>query len=128
MRLTNGVLVSGSGEPLSQFLSSAKLLQARGSVPYGYAVRGPGDGESTEDVEATFSRFVELIMGWGLGGVDGFRYQVTGHTPDDDRMQLFIFTRSPASFSIAAKDFGREVGYVLYHRDCVRPSGEKGRL
>jgi len=94
--------------------------------PYGYAGRGPGEEEATGNVEATFSKFAELLIGWSLGGVDGFRYQVTGHTPDDDRMQLFIFTRSPSSFNIAAKDFGREVGFVLYHRDCVRPSARKG--
>ncbi len=128
MRLTDGVLVSESGKPLSQFLSSTRLLQTTTPNPYAYTARRPENGDGTVDVETTFSGFVELLMGWSLGGVDGFRYQVTGHTPDDDRMQLFIFARSPSSFNVAAKDFGREVGYVLYHRDCVRPSGEKGKL
>jgi hypothetical protein len=128
MRLADGVLVSEPGKPLSQFLSSAKLVQAGMHNPYGYAGRGPGGEEATGDVEATFSKFAELLIGWSLGGVDGFQYRVTGHPSDNDRIQLFIFARSPSSFSIAAKDFGRETGYVLYHRDCVRPSGEKGTL
>ena len=128
MRLTDGVLVSESGKPLSQFLSSTRLLQTVTPNPYTYTGGRPGNVDGTVDVETLFSGFVELLMGWSLGGVDGFRYQVTGHTPDDDRLQLFIFARSPNSFNIAARDFGREVGYVLYHRDCVRPSGEKGRL
>lgn len=128
MRLREGVLVSESGKPLSQFLSSAKLAQAGMHNPYGYAGRGSGEEETAGDVEAIFSRFAELLIGWSLGGVDRFRYQVTGHPTDDDRIQLFIFARSPGSFNIAAKDFGHETGYVLYHRDCVKPPVEKGTL
>lgn len=128
MRMKNGQLASGSGEPLSQFLSSARLAQSTTLNPYGYAARRTVVGVGTVDVEATFLGFVELLIGWSLGGVDGFQYQVTGYPPDDDRMQLFIFSRSPSSFNITSKDFGHETGYVLYHRVCVRPSGEGGTL
>ena len=38
-----------------------------------------------------------------------------------DQLQLYVFAKSPAGFRMEGKGFGREIGYVLYVQEVLKP-------
>jgi len=92
-------------------------------------VRGPfGDDESGEvPPEKVFRRLRRLLIGRAVGGTEGFAQSFTRPPPAKDRVQVFIFARSPDTFRVKGEQFGKRMGYVLYHIDLFKPENPNGR-
>ena len=44
----------------------------------------------------------------------------------NERVQVYLFARSPESFCITGTGLGHEIGYVLYHFDLFKPGTAGG--
>jgi hypothetical protein len=81
---------------------------------------GPAYGNVITNAEAQFRQLAEPLIAWSLNAAD--LAHATVSTPaENEKVQLFLFTRSPESFQIADAGLGREVGYVLYQLDLFKP-------
>lgn len=123
-------------EPLESFKSSASSQQNQ--MAYGQ-VQGQDSPQFEEDC---FQKLAGSLIAWSLGGEKSQLpnkpsamhskpvlvqpIPVISSLATGDRVQLFLFARSPKSFNVAGGDF-REVGYVLYHFDLFKPE-TKGKL
>jgi hypothetical protein len=90
-----------------------------GPQPFSY-----GPHEENENVEMELRKAVDPMIGWSLGFVSKHSSTPTRFHPDDGRVQLFLFTRSPETFRITSPQFKNEIGYVLYHLDLF-PTRER---
>lgn len=117
MKLKEGSLEFGTSgqQPLSSFLS------ASGPQYFGPGY-GPYYGRPYEkqdvDVDGQFRKMAKALIGWSLDTED------LDHAPasaTDNRVELFLFARSPQGFAVSGSQFGREVGYVLYRFDLFKP-------
>ena len=59
-----------------------------------------------------------------MGGTSEFPHQVAPPLLAEDQVQLFIFAKSPESFSLSAGGLGKEMGYTLYHLGVSKPEVE----
>ncbi len=119
MEWKNGELTlspGGQGE-LSSLLSPSQLQQFMSSSPYYYA----SEDEAPAAAEDRFRNAVKPLIAWSLGIPSRLQEYLESPRATDGRVQLFIFARSPQSFSITGSQFGRETGYVLYHVDLFKP-------
>jgi len=118
MKRTDGGIEFGGAD--WQALSS--LLSKSGSPPGVPAYLNPYDDDATDptDVKSRFRDLAKPLLGWSLNAAN---LTPTNAPPPamDGRVQLFIFARSPESFRIAGPQFVREIGYVLYHLNLVKP-------
>ena len=73
-----------------------------------------------------FFRLVRPLIARAIGGTGYFRYYLTRPVFARDRVQLFIFTRSPESFHTKGTPFGKTTGYALYHVDLFKPERSDG--
>ena len=115
MKLANGQLEFGNSDaqPLSTFLPKPGYQQQ----PYMY---GASYGNVVTNVNDQFRALVKPLMSWCLRGDDS-EHRVMPGQEADRRVQLFLFARSPQSFSVLGSQLGRETGYVLYHLDLFKP-------
>jgi hypothetical protein len=72
------------------------------------------------DVEGQFRKLAMPLVAWSLGTEDFTRLNESPRMAHE-RIQLFLFARSPAGFGITAAGLGLETGYVLYHFDLFKP-------
>jgi len=89
------------------------LISQNESQPAPYV--NPYDRNGKIDVEGQFKKLAVPLMNWSLNTRD------FTNAPAPGRADLFLFARSPESFGISGRQFGREVGYVLYHFDLFKP-------
>jgi hypothetical protein len=115
MKLTQDHLEFGdaSRQSLSSLLSPSGPHQG---MPAYYS---PYETEVT-DVDARFRELVKPLIAWSFN-TENFAPAAAAPAPTDGRVQLFLYARSPESFSVTGRQFGREIGYVLYHLDLFRP-------
>jgi hypothetical protein len=117
MKLTGGRLEFG--DPGKQSLSS--LLSESGSQHGVPDYANPYDDDTAvTDVKGRFRELVKPLIAWSLN-TENFTRADASAPAADGRVQLFLFARSPESFCISGSQFGREIGYVLYHLDLFRP-------
>ena len=102
--------ISGE-EPLDSLLSPNNLLQYQ---PY-------MDETQLKNAEGEFRKMVKPLIAWSLGAAEKTSADKPAFRARDGRIQLFIFARSPETFGITGPQFGREIGYVLYHLDLFSP-------
>jgi hypothetical protein len=90
--------------------TSSKVNAQINSYGYGY------DGEVQPAVtEARFQKLAFPLLVWSLG-TRKFSNSADGRT------QLFLFARSPESFSVTGSVLGHETGYVLYDFELLKPT------
>jgi hypothetical protein len=113
MKIVDGRLEFGnSGKlPLSMLLNAANGQP----VPYANPYR---ERNQDVDVTAEFKKLAAPLMNWSLGTKDFTNAPVSATS---GHLDLFFFARSPENFGISGPQFGREVGYVLYHLDLFKP-------
>jgi uncharacterized membrane protein YhaH (DUF805 family) len=115
MEITDGRLEFRSAG--SQSLSG--LVSQNESQPAPYI--NPYDRNGNIDVEGEFKKLAAPLMNWSLSTRD---FTNTSAPLVTGRVDLFLFARSPESFGITGRQFGREVGYVLYHFDLFKPESQ----
>lgn len=111
LQLKDGQLRISSDEPLDSIVSHDNEPP---NVYYNQQT-------ASTNVEAEFRKLVKPLIGWGLGANEKNYGEPMTIPTRKDRVQLFVFTRSPDTFSITGNQFGHEVGYVLYHVDLFPP-------
>jgi hypothetical protein len=92
------------------------LVSQNESQPAYYG--NPYDRNGNINVEDEFRKLAAPLMNWSLGTRDFTNAPVP---VPSGRVDLFLFARSPEGFGISGRQFGREVGYVLYHFDLFKP-------
>jgi hypothetical protein len=92
------------------------LVSQNESQPAYYV--NPYDRNGNINVEDEFRKLAAPLMNWSLGTRDFTNAPVP---VPSGRVDLFLFARSPEGFGISGRQFGREVGYVLYHFDLFKP-------
>lgn len=114
MKIGNAQLEFGNWneQPLADFLASTEPQQF-----------GPGpswvtSGDQPIDVEGEFRKMAMPLINWSLRTRD-FAQSLPSTT--DGEARLFLFARSPESFSVSGTQFSHEVGYVLYNLDLAKP-------
>ena len=64
------------------------------------------------------------LIAWSLGTEDFTRLNESPRTAHE-RIQLFLFARSPPGFGITGAGLGLKTGYVLYHFDLFKPGSAR---
>ena len=111
MKIVDGRLEFGNSSPQS--------ISSLGSNDDPKAYMNPYARQNADvNVEAEFRKLAQPLISWSLGTRD-----FTNAPPSamSNRVELFLFARSPENFDITGPQFSREVGYVLYHLDLLRP-------
>jgi hypothetical protein len=111
-------LKAPSGWNTDSFLSNIGAgLESSSFGPGLYADADPGQ----KAPEQVFRGLASPLIGRAIGGTPAF-YHFFGHSPfPKDRVQVFIFAKSPEAFRIQGRHFGKRMGYVLYHIDLFKP-------
>ena len=110
-------LAWGQGETIATFLSQEHLdMLVTHYLPYPAAYE-PGKKSPAQ----VFREMVRPLIARSIGGTQNFRHYVDVPPSSADRLQLFIFARSPQEFGLVGKGLGKESGYVLYHLDVFKP-------
>ena len=129
LRLANGQVRAGGAPaaPLAEFIGPG-LTALQNASGYAYAGIGGRDGGRPDPAaaEGVFRNLLWPVLARGLGGSKDFRCSVT--VPESaaeaaERVEVFVFARSPDGFRIGGDRFGREVGYTLYHLQVRRERG-----
>jgi hypothetical protein len=112
MKVIDGQLDFGNTghQSLTAFISTASS-----QPPYAYQYE---NGNQDINVEAEFRKLAVPLMAWSFDTRD---YTNAPLPAMNGHADLFLFARSPESFGITGTKFGREVGYVLYHLDLLKP-------
>ena len=106
-------------ESSKKFLNEALSPSNPQQNPYAYG--NPYEDKVTDaEVEKQFQQLVKPLMAWSLG-VNTAKTATVSPLAADNAVQLFLFAHSPQSFSVAGKQFSREIGYVLYRLDLFKP-------
>jgi hypothetical protein len=117
---TDGLEFSESNkQPLVTFVSEsdAQQFQVAYLAPHGIEVT---------NVESQFRKCVKPLIAWSLSAVD-YSLPSASFPAVNARVQLFLFARSPQSFSVAAgSGLGKETGYVLYEFELFKPETTEG--
>jgi hypothetical protein len=79
-----------------------------------------GSQQPVIDVDKEFRKLEKPLIAWSLGTED-YTNSTAFSSAGNEQAQLFLFARSPDSFSINGTGFGHEIGYVLYHFDLFKP-------
>lgn len=101
------------------------FLSAAGSHPTAVAYGYP-QANAVTDVEGQFRKCARPLIAWSLGAVD-FTGLNKSSPAAIERVQVFLFARSPESFHITGSELGHETGYVLYHFDLFKPETGEGK-
>jgi hypothetical protein len=119
MKATKDGLEFGNSDSqsLQTFISTAGSPQA---VSYGYP-----QATAVADVEGRFRKCVKPLVAWSLGAVDITRLNQPSRAANE-RVQLYLFARSPEGFRITGSEMGQETGYVLYHFNLFKPETAEG--
>jgi hypothetical protein len=110
------------GDSDSQSLQT--FVSAAGSQPtavaYGYT-----QANAVTDVEGQVRKCARPLIAWSLGTEDFTRLNASSPAANE-RVQLYLFARSPEGFRITGSELGHETGYVLYHFNLFRPATAEG--
>jgi hypothetical protein len=110
----DGIEFGGSNrQPLDGFVSGSGAQQFQTVYQTQY-------GNDGVDVEGQFRKLAKPLIAWSLNLEDLTRLAAPSPAAGG-RVQLFLFARSPAGFSISGSALGRETGYVLYHFNLYKP-------
>lgn len=104
--------------------SLKKFVSASRPQPFQVA-SGQPHGNGVTDVEGRFRKLAKSLIAWSLSAEDLTRLKASSPAASG-RVQLFLFARSPADFSITGSALGHETGYVLYQLDLFK-SETKGK-
>ncbi len=120
MRSTKNGLEFGDSDwqSLQTFVSAAGLPPT--AVVYGYS-----QANTVTDVEGQFRKCARPLIAWSLGAVDFTRLNASSPAANE-RVQLYLFARSPEGFCITGTGLGHETGYVLYHFNLFKPATAGG--
>ncbi len=115
MKSVNGRLefAVADSQPLDDFVSDSNQQLFQSSYAY-------MSDDTVTNVENQFRKMATPLIAWSLGAENIGQTKLLPPQPGD-RAQLFLFARSPESFSVHGSDFGHETGYVLYHFNLFKP-------
>ena len=100
-------------QSLEAFVSTSTLQQFE-------LAHGSPSANAVTNAEEQFRSLVKPLIAWSLNLKD-FTQPKVSLPASNDRVQVYLFARSPESFCITGSGLGQEIGYVLYHFDLFKP-------
>ena len=104
------------GQTFDAFLSQTTVQQAM----YNFNAEAP-PGDAVAKAEADLRSAVTLLYLRAMDGRSYFSHPINRGPQPPDQLQLYVFAKSPEGFRMEGKGFGREIGYVLYVQEVVKP-------
>jgi hypothetical protein len=107
---------------ISEFFPEEELMTWRYMLPFeDFVAEDQDTGRIAARKMRAFQVMNKALIARSIGGTEAFPHRVEYSPLSDNRVQVFIYARSPEGFEIKKTGFGKETGYVLYHVDVFRP-------
>ncbi len=104
------------GQTFDAFLPHAAAQQAMYNFNFDTAAADP-----VKRADDGLRSALTLLYLRAMDGRAYFSQPINRGPQPPDQLQLYIFAKSPEGFRMEGKGFGREIGYVLYVRDVLKP-------
>jgi hypothetical protein len=108
--------VAGQKQDFADFIPRDKVQMAMGSMP-DFEIGEP----AAPAADAALLKALPLLYVQAADGQEYFQHPIDHGSQPPDRLELYVFTKSPSSFALQAEGFGHETGYTLYVQEIPKP-------